>query len=111
MASSEPLLPDLVRDSQIETELLGQAFRHFFYESGQSVRERYIRREEQWVRERELGRGAYGTVYLERRAHGGTGTLRAVKELRKFVTLGQELDYLMELEAIVKFSNAKVRRR
>jgi len=107
MASLEPLLPGLVRDSKIETELHGQAFQHFFYESGQSVQERYILREERWVHERELGRGSYGTVYLERCAHGGSGTLRAVKELKKFVTLDQELGYLMELEAIVKFSNAK----
>ncbi|KAJ4329243.1 hypothetical protein N0V84_000369 [Fusarium piperis] len=34
--------------------------------------------------------------------------LRAVKEVKKFVVVGQELDYTRELEAIMKFSNDKV---
>jgi len=103
----DPDLPDLVRDSKIETKSDNNGvFHHVFFETGQSARQRLVRREEQWVRERELGRGAFGTVFLERCTSTGGGTLRAVKELRKFVTVGQEVDYLMELEAIAKFSHA-----
>lgn len=104
-----PLLPghtpDLVRDSWIETEFERDFFRHFICEEGRSPRERSIRREERWVREGELGRGSYGTVYLERCSYGGPPKLRAVKELKKFVVRDQELDYMTELEAIAKFSN------
>ncbi|GAB1317118.1 Serine/threonine-protein kinase ATG1 (Fragment) [Madurella fahalii] len=98
-------IPDLVRDSWIETEFEHDFFRHFICEEGRSPRERFIRREERWVREKELGRGAYGIVYLERCAADGPPKLRAVKELKKFVVRGQELDYMMELEAIAKFSH------
>ncbi|KAK3385267.1 kinase-like domain-containing protein [Podospora didyma] len=49
---------------------------------------------------------SYGSVYLER-CHQHEGRARAVKEIKKSVVSGQELDYARELEAIVKFSNPK----
>ena len=108
MPSKKPLLSDLVRDSKIETEALGSYIRHVFYEAGRSANERRVRREERWVRQRYLGQGTYGTVYLEKSENGGEEKLRAVKEVKKFVVLGQELDYGRELEAIMKFSHPKV---
>lgn len=108
MPPPELLLSDLVRDSKIETEVLASCIQHIFFESGPSVRERHVRREERWVRQSFLGQGAYGTVYLEKCEHGREGKLRAVKEIKKFVVQGQELDYVRELEAIVKFSHPKV---
>ncbi|RSL58393.1 hypothetical protein CEP54_007783 [Fusarium duplospermum] len=109
MSSKRPLVSDLVRDSKINTEFLESCIQHVFHETGQSLKQRLIRREERWVRQRYLGQGAYGTVYLERREDGGTEELRAVKELKKSVGAGQELDYARELEAIMKFSHPRYR--
>ncbi|CAM1507760.1 Fc.00g046080.m01.CDS01 [Cosmosporella sp. VM-42] len=107
MPSKKPLFSDLVRDSKIETESLGSYIRHVFHEAGRSVGERLVRREERWVRQKYLGQGTYGTVYLEKSEDGAGDRLRAVKEVKKFVVLGQELDYARELEAIMKFSHPR----
>ncbi|KAK3361781.1 kinase-like domain-containing protein [Lasiosphaeria ovina] len=107
MPPSDPFVSDLVRDSKIDTEVLGTCTKHVFYDSGPSAKERRVRREERWLRAAFLGQGAYGTVYLERFDHQQVKRLRAVKEVKKCVVPGEELDYIRELEAIVKFSNPK----
>jgi hypothetical protein len=100
---------DLVRDSKIETEWSGSCLRHIFYDTGPSAKQRRVRREERWVRQKFVGQGAYGRVYLEQCEHGSSQKLRAVKEIKKAVTLGEDLDYMRELEAVAKFSNQKVK--
>lgn len=102
------LISDLVRDSKIETEFLDSCFQHVFYDTGASAKQRRMRREERWVRRNFVGRGAYGSVYLEQCVIGTSQKLRAVKEIKKSVVPGQELDYLRELEAVAKFSHQKV---
>lgn len=102
------LASDLVRDSKIETEWLDSCLRHVFYESGPSARLRRICREERWVRQKFVGRGAFGNVYLEQCEVGSSQKLRAVKEIKKSVIPGEELDYMRELEAVAKFSHQKV---
>lgn len=103
-------LPDIVRDSKLETEIFDAYTQHIFYISGSSARERHMRREERWVRDQFLGQGAYGTVYLERcEQKDNSSRLRAVKEIKKFVVAGKELEYTRELEAISKFSHQRVR--
>ncbi|KAJ6440644.1 C2HC5 finger protein [Purpureocillium lavendulum] len=100
------LLSDLVRDSKLETEVLASCFQHVFYDTGKSALERRVRREERWVRKTFIGRGAYGSVYLEECDRGGGDkTLRAVKEIKKSVAPGDDLDYTRELEAVAKFSH------
>ncbi|KAI8628209.1 kinase-like domain-containing protein [Xylariaceae sp. FL1651] len=106
MPPSQPL-SDLVRDSKIETEVSDTYTQHTFYRSGNSARERLVRRVERWVRETSLGKGAYGTVYRERCEQRGSQKLRAVKEIKKYVVVGEEVDYTRELEAIAKFSHPK----
>ncbi|ETS75320.1 hypothetical protein PFICI_12264 [Pestalotiopsis fici W106-1] len=101
------LVSDLVRDSKIETEWLGSCLRHVFYDTGPSAKQRRIRREETWVRQKFVGRGAYGCVYLEQCEIGSSQKLRAVKEIKKSVVPGEELDYMRELEAVAKFSHQK----
>lgn len=100
---------DLVRDSKIETEVLGTETKHVFFAPGKSAKERQVRKEEIWVREECLGQGAFGIVHRER-CHEGErkDKVRAVKEIKKRVAAGEELDYTRELEAIVKFSNPRV---
>lgn len=99
---------DLVRDSKIETEFSDSCFRHVFYDTGESAKQRRVRREERWVRRNFVGRGAYGSVYLEQCVTGTSKKIRAVKEVKKSVVAGQELDYVRELEAVAKFSHQKV---
>ncbi|KAK8137469.1 hypothetical protein PG984_002962, partial [Apiospora sp. TS-2023a] len=100
-------LSDLVQDSKLETETLDSYTQHIFYETGRTAHQRRVRRSEKWVRQRFLGRGSYGTVHLERCITGDEQEerLRAVKEIKKYIVSGEELDYARELEAIAKFSN------
>ncbi|KAK8017869.1 calcium/calmodulin-dependent protein kinase type 1B [Apiospora rasikravindrae] len=102
-------LPDLVQDSRLETEALGSCIQHVFYETGRTALERRVRRIEQWVRQGFLGAGAYGTVNLEKCVTDGdqTARLRAVKQIKKYIVPGEELDYARELEAVIKFSHPR----
>ncbi|KAI1090605.1 kinase-like domain-containing protein [Rostrohypoxylon terebratum] len=99
-------LPDIVRDSRLETEFFDGYTQHIVYVSGHSARERHVPKEERWVRKEFLGQGAYGTVHLEQCKQGdGSARLRAVKQIKKYNVAGKELEYLRELEAISKFSH------
>jgi calcium/calmodulin-dependent protein kinase I len=109
MADNEITLVDLVRDSKIETRSLdSHVVEHVLYETGRSARRRRVSKTERWIKGRQLGQGTFGTVHLQTCRVGGGNKLRAVKEVKKFVIVGQELDYTRELEAIMKFSNDKV---
>ncbi|KAH8647842.1 kinase-like domain-containing protein [Xylariales sp. PMI_506] len=104
-----PRLPDLVIDSQLETEVVTSApsfcVRHISYENGQSVDDRHVRREELWEREGCVARRAYSSVWLERCSGSVSPKFRAVKEIKKDAQAGKGLDYTRELEAAAKFSN------
>lgn len=103
-------LPDIVADAYIKTETAENCIKHIFCEPGFSARERYVLREERWRRQQFLGHGSYGNVYLEIcESSNGIQKLRAIKEVKKFVHPGDEIDYFRELEAIYKFSHPKVR--
>ena len=60
--------------------------------------------ETDWYRDRELGRGGFGTVFLER---SGTGECRAVKDIAKDRNSRVVIDYRRELMAMARL--AKVR--
>lgn len=103
--SSSRILPDIVTDSRLETIITAEFTEHVSYTSGPSAR--LVRTRERWVRDGPkafLGQGAYGTVYRERCGDN----VRAVKEIRKFVQSGEEIDFTRELEAVMKFSHRKV---
>ncbi|UKZ73157.1 hypothetical protein TrVFT333_000798 [Trichoderma virens FT-333] len=100
--NSEPRLPDIVRDWKIEAEVSGDYTKHIVYESGLSARERHIRKEETWKRQRLLGQGGYGTVYLEKCTQGDQPKLRAVKKIKS-----QDVEHSRELEAILRFSHKR----
>jgi hypothetical protein len=94
---------DLVCDSKLETTYDGQDTCHEVFVSDNTSRQGRRRMEQAWRRERELGRGTFGQVWLERRISGpGAADLRAVKSISKF---GSAIDYSRELEAIAKFSH------
>lgn len=110
MIPPDPHVSDLVQDSKIETRLVGDHFVHVFYDSGTSAQDRFLRREEEWVRQRVLGHGTFGTIYLEKCVSGRRKSdLRAVKEIKKIVLENEQLDCARELEAVAKFSHPKVR--
>lgn len=54
-------------------------------------------RVERWSREGELGRGGFGTVYLERESGGAE---RAVKQVKKQIGKGRTMAYLKEVLAM-----------
>ncbi|KAI1484617.1 kinase-like domain-containing protein [Biscogniauxia mediterranea] len=104
--SQERSLSDLVLDSKIVTTITPQYTEHIYHSPGTSASTRLVRRAERWVRDRPrafIGQGSFGTVYRER----CRGKVRAVKEIRKYLVAGEELDYTRELEAVVKFSHPK----
>ena len=101
-------IPDLVQVSKLDTQFHSdpEYIQHVQYVSGSTPRERKVRKEERWKKERWLGRGSFGTVELERCIQGDSeGKVRAVKKVQKLETSG----YYRELEAIALFSHSKVR--
>ena len=99
---------DLVRDSQLNTRFVAGAIQHVYYLSSSTTRRRRIRTEETWRRQRELGNGTFGRVWLEGCVSGSKqGQLRAVKEISKDGA-STTIDYGRELEAIAKFSHGNV---
>jgi hypothetical protein len=105
-------VPDLVRDSKLRTQFLpdyNAQTVHTYHESDPTSRRRLVARSEYWQRQRKIGSGAYGSVWLEKCAQGGKAdaAVRAVKQ----ISMGGGLepsDCMRELETIAKFSHAKV---
>ncbi|KAF1817000.1 hypothetical protein P152DRAFT_5800 [Eremomyces bilateralis CBS 781.70] len=98
--ATQPPLPELVRDSRLETEFTGNIAIH-------------RTRREAWSREKVLGHGGFGLVWLERRVDDGLLSrreaiaLRAVKEIQLHRPAQAGLDYVRELQALAKFSQEK----
>lgn len=102
-----PAIPDLVRISKLDTQFHSdpEYTQHVHYVSGTTSRQRKIRKEERWKRDRLLGRGAFGSVWLEQCVDGdGIGKVRAVKIIEKL----ESTNYYKELEAIALFSHSRV---
>jgi calcium/calmodulin-dependent protein kinase I len=100
-------IPDLVRVSKLDTQFCSNPdyTQHTQYVSGSTFRQRKIPKEERWEKDKRLGRGSYGVVWLERCIYGDSeGKVRAVKKVRKVESSG----YYRELEAIALFSHSKV---
>jgi Protein tyrosine and serine/threonine kinase len=105
-----PPISDLVRDSKLETTFSDKYTQHVYHVSGATPRQRKVRKEERWQREKHLGTGAFGSVWLEKFiTENGEVQHRAVKEIRKGAQKSKAIDYSRELEAIAKFSHPKVR--
>lgn len=100
-------VPDLVQLSKLEVYPHSdpEYTQHVRYVSGSTATQRRVRQEEKWKREKKLGRGGYGTVWLERCVQGDRKSeVWAVKEVPKHGSS----HYLRELEAIAFFSHHKV---
>ena len=100
-------IPDLVQVSKLDTQFHSEPeyTQHVQYVSGSAPRQRKVRKEERWKRERAIGRGGFGVVWLERCSHGDSeGKVRAVKKFPK----PKSNDHYRELEAIALFSHIQV---
>jgi serine/threonine protein kinase len=102
-------LPDLVRDSKLETILNEDNTVHIFYDR---PGRRAVPQRETWKKERIIGNGGNGVVWLEKRlagspSKGSQARYRAVKQ----ITLAHATSVLQictsELEALAKFSSRK----
>ena len=103
-------ISDLVRDSKLETTFHREYTQHVYHVSGATPRQRKVRKEERWRRDKYLGTGAFGIVWLEKfTREDGEIQHRAVKEIRKGAQNSNAINYGRELEAIAKFSHPKVR--
>jgi hypothetical protein len=106
---------DLIRDSMLETEFLPDETVHRFQESDPISGRRLVTRSEHWRRQRRIGFGGFGSVWLENCTKGGrqddrdqdARAVRAVKQIDIDTQLGS-IDYSRELEAIAKFSHSRV---
>lgn len=101
------LIPDLVQDSKLDTEFHSdpEYTQHVQYVSGSTPKQRRLRKEYIWKREKGLGRGGFGIIWLERCIQGDSkGEVRVVKKIQKL----ESSNYYRELEAIALFSQAKV---
>lgn len=106
MTTTTPV-PDLVQISKLDTQFYTNPdyTQHTIYVSGRTTKERGTRKEEKWKRERRLGRGAFGVVWLERCIQGDSkGEVRAVKKVPKV----ENSNCHRELEAINLFTQTKV---
>src|SRR3982074_2733638 len=102
-----PALPDIVRDSKLDTRFHRGDTVHSYIEPALNRRRRS--RQESWKRERDLGQGSYGRVLREKCTAGGSkGALRAVKMILKSSNPTHTLDYHRELEVVAKFSHRRV---
>jgi hypothetical protein len=102
-------LPDLVRDSQLDVEFRDGYTVHVYFESSLASRQRAVPREETWRHERQIGGGAFGSVWLETCTSGRQeGAVRAVKKIAVRRDSARDAVYTRELEAIAKFSHPKV---
>jgi serine/threonine protein kinase len=102
---------DLVNDSKLPVRFSAKHTHHVIFESntraGQQVRRQ--RREETWEKVKHLGRGGFGSVWLEKRSRvDSQPKTRAVKAIPKSTPFSQVIDYKRELQAIAKFSHRKV---
>lgn len=86
---------DLVDDYQINVEFHGD----HILDIPQSRRRKP---QKQWYKVRQLGRGGFGTVWLERLKDNSS--IRAVKEVPKTTKNGPPIDFTRELLAMAKFS-------
>ncbi|CAI7618663.1 unnamed protein product [Penicillium pancosmium] len=107
-------LPDLVRDSRLETHFLpdcGVETVHTYHESDPTSRRRVVARSEHWKRKTRIGGGGYSTVWLEECAQGSRCGIQ-VRAVKQIETGGRfhRIDFNRELETIAKFSHSRYER-
>ena len=97
---------DLVENSRLTTEFRNKYIVHSYLEPDLDGRKKHVTREEYWEREKRIGRGSFGSVWLESCVKGRRSIRRrAVKQI--LLSSGVST-YLRELETIATFSKPEV---
>ncbi|OQE44134.1 hypothetical protein PENCOP_c002G08812 [Penicillium coprophilum] len=101
---------DLVTDTKFRVEFYSDLVHRFTIQSS-STPGQYVRRQERldvWKKEKPVGSGSYGSVWLHRcLTSEDQGELQAVKMVNKTQLSSGGIDFCKELEAIAKFSQKK----
>jgi len=101
-----PRLPDLVRQTELETQYRDGCIVHLYHEYGGTSRERTLR-EVYWKHKQYVTGGGYGSVWLEECTSGNSNV--KVRAVKKISTGNQPLfKFVREMEAIAVFSHRKV---
>ncbi|KAI0515146.1 kinase-like domain-containing protein [Xylaria bambusicola] len=101
-------VPESVRDSRWEADF--EPNPHVPYQTTNTLLSgRRLLKQEIWTRQKRLGHGGFGVVWLERAhsANQSSTRLRAVKELRVGREDLRRRDCIRELQVLVKFSQQK----
>ena len=89
---------------KLDTEFVNGIVRHTTFHSDASRGVRRVTVVTDWYRDRELGRGSFGTVFLEK---SGRGEYRAVKDIAKNKNRRIVIDYRRELMAMAILSKVR----
>jgi hypothetical protein len=89
---------DLIEHFKLETQFLPEYVEHHLSDPVHG------NASQRWSRERILGQGGFGTVWLEEEK---SGKLRAVKEVSKYAMEKSSVDYQKELIALAKLSKVR----
>lgn len=101
---------ELVDDMKLMAEIHPEGTYHPTFEP-EYIGGIWSQKREFWKKEKALGQGAYGKVWLEQCTLGeGHSKLRAVKRIRKPKNPSHMIYCEQELEAFAKFSQQKVRK-
>ncbi|CAI7577864.1 unnamed protein product [Penicillium discolor] len=98
---------ELVRDMELPTKFYPDSTHHYSYQPDYSSTGARYNRKEIWKKDKMLGRGAFGMVWLERCLSGNIVKLRAVKIIAKDPNPLHQRYCDQELDAIAKFSQMK----
>lgn len=92
----------LIEDFKLETQFEDDHVYHIYNECDPATGQRVLKRREYWKRDKHLGSGGFGSVWLEECIDGRQkGQKRAVKDL---MCPRGRVDYTRELEALARFS-------
>ena len=89
----------VIGDHKLDTEFFTGYVQHTTFRSDASRGRRRVKVVKKWYRDRELGRGSFGTVFLEK---SEKEEYRAVKEIAKDKNSTVKIDYRRELMELVK---------
>src|ERR1700743_3172921 len=96
---------DLIEHFKLDAQICGDHTLHTEYVSDPARGARKVKVEKRWYKERHLGDGAFGDVWLEAQKESDRVTAeRAVKILQKRRMESLKIDYKRELLALAKLS-------
>jgi WD40 repeat protein len=105
MAPSQSL--DLIEHFRQDAVVTRECITHIEYRACRARGMRKEKVERRWYRERTIGHGAFGRVWLEVSREDGDVQKRALKIIDKSRMLDLDVDYKKELLALAKFSKDK----